>query len=479
MKFFNAETRRGRYAEEYIIEADRRLSRSVIWEFQRQYFLANGLKAWQEGVVPHYISSNPYLARTNGRIVLGYLRDSAAVSGVLDAEQPVYIVELGAGSGRLAYHFLTRFFPLLKQSPLASLDVRYVMTDFVPEILVFWQRHERFRPWIEAGMLDFALFDAADLRPITLVNSKKTLAPEAVTNPLILIANYFFDSIPQDSFVIEDGQLGENLLTVYSSEAEVNTADPAVWERLRLAYEAFPIRQPYYDVATYNLILEDYEAVMPDTALTFPNVALDCLRFWQGYGGGRNLLLSGDWGYTLAESLVGQDEPLPNMHGSFSLMVNYDAIKQYVLMEDGLVLHPPHYQDNLQVGAYLLGERPQDGLETQLAFSESVSAGGPDDFYGLKTALEGKYEGLSLAQLLSFLRLSSWDAEIFGECYPALLAKVGKVSPAWFGDIYAVLGEVWQGYLPLGEGDAVAEQIGRLLKAMGYKERTAEFFSEL
>jgi hypothetical protein len=56
---------------------------------------------------------------------------------------------------------------------------------------------------------------------------------------------------------------------------------------------------------------------------------------------------------------------------------------------------------------------------------------------------------------------------------------VGKVSPAWFGDIYAVLGEVWQGYLPLGAGDDVAEQIGRLLKAMGYENRTAEFFREL
>lgn len=469
---------------EYIIAADQRLSRSVIWEIQRAYFLANGMRAWQDNVVPHYISSNPYIARTYGRIVLGYLRDFTAVPGALNLDEPIYIIELGSGSGRLAYHFLTRFFPLLKRSPLANLDVRYVMTDFVPEIVEFWQQHERFQPWIEAGILDVGLFDAADLRPVTLRNSRKTLLPESVQNPLILIANYFFDSIPQDCFTVEDGQLCENLLTVYSSEREVDTTDAAVWEQLRLNYESFPLQQPYYAVEAYNLILENYEAIMPDTALTFPNLALDCLRFWQGYGEGRNLLLSGDWGYTLAESLVGQEAPLPNRHGSFSMMVNYDAIKQYVLLEGGLVLHPPHYQDNLQVGAYLLGERPQQAVETRLAFSEAVAAGGPDDFYSLKTTFEGKYEMLSLPQLLALLRVSSWDAVIFEECFPALLAKVEKVSPAWYEDIYETLKQIWQGYLPLGEGpfveeDGLKEKIGRLLEAMGFGDRTAGFFDEL
>jgi hypothetical protein len=302
---------------DYTLAADQRLSKSLIWDIQRQYFLKNGLKAWQDEFVPHYISSNPFIARAYGRIVLGYLRDLTAVQGALDSSQPIYIIELGAGSGRLAYHFLTRFFPRLKQSPLAKLNIKYVMTDFVPEIIEFWQAHERFQPWIEAGLLDFALFDAVDLRPIQLVNAQQTVSPEAVANPIILIANYFFDSIPQDSFAIEDEQLCENLLTIYSSQPEPDLADPAIWDRLKLAYERFPLQTDYYETAIYNQILADYEAILPDTVLTFPNKGLDCLRFWQGYGAGRNLLLSGDWGLTLAESLIGQENPMPNMHGRF------------------------------------------------------------------------------------------------------------------------------------------------------------------
>ena len=37
------------------------------------------------------------------------------------------------------------------------------------------------------------------------------LSPESVRNPLVLIANYFFDSIPQDAFHVEGGQLYESL----------------------------------------------------------------------------------------------------------------------------------------------------------------------------------------------------------------------------------------------------------------------------
>lgn len=188
-----------------IIDADQRLSDSIIWDIQRAYYMHKGLTAWQGEYVPHYISSNAFIARAYGRVVLGYLRDCAAASGALNPDQPIYIIELGAGPGRFSYHFLTRFFPLLKRSPLADLNIKYVITDFVPETVAFWQEHERFRPWVEAGMLDFALFDAVDLRPITLSHSRQTLHPEDAANPLILIANYFFDSLPQDCFVVKDG----------------------------------------------------------------------------------------------------------------------------------------------------------------------------------------------------------------------------------------------------------------------------------
>lgn len=451
-----------------MLAGDQRLSNSILWEIQRQFFLNQGINAWEEDIVPHYISSSPFMARAYSQIVMGYLRDIKCDN--LPLNQPIYIIELGAGSGRLAHHFLHQFHTLLSESPFADLSIKFIMTDFVPETITFWQNHEQFKPWVEAGLLDFALFDAHTPQPLELVHAKQTLTPDALQNPFILIANYFFDSIPQDSFTIEDGQLCENLLTVYSSQPEPDYTDATLWDRLTLAYEAIPLQQPYYEQDDFNQILALYEEFLPDTTLLFPNMGLACVQFWQEMGNGRFLLLTSDRGHSLPESLLDQDDPLPNLHGSFSLMVNYHAISQYVDLQEGLVLQPPHYQNNLQVAAYCLGQTPQDGAETQLAFKNAILNGGPDDFFSLKTALENHYHDLALPQLLSFLRFSAWDADIFLDCYPALREQIKKESEAWHTDVYQTLTEIWEQYLPLGAKNNLADAMQTLLSDMGYEE---------
>ncbi len=459
-------------SNDHIIGGDQRFSESIIWDIQRNYFLQNGMDAWQADVVPHYISSNPTMARAYSQVVFGYLRDCVAAaqssSFSLDVTQPIYIVELGAGSGRLAHHFLHQFFHQQAQSTLAELNIKFIMTDFVPEIIAFWQQHERFKPWVEAGVLDFALFDVMDKRPLTLINSNQTLTPDQVQNPLILIANYFFDSIPQDSFVLEDGQLCQNLLSVYSNQPELNRADPTIWERLQLAWEAIPSAKPHYPTDSYNEILDSYELHLPDTTFSFPNVGLDCIRYWQRFGNGRLLLLTSDRGYTHLDSLLEQDNPTLNLHGSFSLMVNYHAIGQYVALQEGLVLQPEQYQNNLQVGAYLLGQQPQNGVETIHAFESAIGQIGPDDFFTLKQALEPILDSLTLPQILSYLRLSAWDADIFMDCFPTLLTEVQQAEPVWYEDVYEIITKVWEQYLPLGADQTLAQNITRLLNEMGY-----------
>lgn len=456
----------------HLIAADQRLSQSLIWQLQREYFLGSGPAAWQDDVVPHQISSNPLLARAYSQLILGYWRDCATAgqNGTLqlNPEQPIYIIELGAGSGRLAHHLLHQFHPLWTQSPYADIPFKLVLTDFVPQNVAFWRSHERFRPWFEAGLLDVALFDVMAPRPLHLQVADRMLDPAQIQNPLILIANYFFDSIPQDSFVIQDGQLCHNLLSLRSSQPEPDLADPTLWQRLELVYEAIPLAETPYAEESYNQILDEYEAHLPDTTVTFPNVGLDCLRFWRGFGHGRLLLLTSDRGYTLPGSLPGQGDPLPNWHGSFSLMVNYNAINRFVALNGGLALHTEHYQDNLQTAVYLLGQHPQNGLEVQMAFRQVFEQGGPEDFFALRDALTTQLPNLSLPQMLSCLRLSAFDADIFHECFPALKKQLKQADPVWFEDVQAVLNHIWQQYLPLHADDELAGHLDELRAIMGF-----------
>ena len=80
-----------------------RFSESPIWELQRTYYEEQGLKAWQSGEVPLYITNNPMIARAYADIIFGFLQDRSRLG---HTSEPVTILELGAGSGRLAFHVL-------------------------------------------------------------------------------------------------------------------------------------------------------------------------------------------------------------------------------------------------------------------------------------------------------------------------------------------------------------------------------------
>ena len=87
-----------------VIEQNRRLSESFLWTIQQNFYTTNGLRAWQDGAVPHYVTSNPTIADAYARVVLGYWRDWQADASGHDA--PFYLLELGAGSGRFGFLFL-------------------------------------------------------------------------------------------------------------------------------------------------------------------------------------------------------------------------------------------------------------------------------------------------------------------------------------------------------------------------------------
>ena len=115
------------------IESDRRLSESIIWQIQRAYFEKVGMGAWQGGVLPHYISSNPVMANAYCQLVFGLrarLCRGASANGELFRlieMSHCTLLSLGAGTGRLAYHFLTQFYPRWQASPFADIPIKFVL----------------------------------------------------------------------------------------------------------------------------------------------------------------------------------------------------------------------------------------------------------------------------------------------------------------------------------------------------------------
>ena len=465
-----------------ILEQNQRLSRSLLWQFQRTFFDQQGVEAWRRGLVPFYVTSNPFIAQAYARVVFGFLRDCAAIGeenadfAPLDPGQPVYIVELGAGSGRFGAYFLKRLLTLLDHLTLNGVRVQYVMTDFTERHIAYWQAHPALQPLMEAGQLDFARFDAGNDQELVLRLSGAVLAPGTVKNPMVVIANYCFDSLPQDVFTIANGQLYESLITLHSSQPVPDQMDQQFLAGLEITHEHVPATADYYDDPDLNHILKAYQERLPNTFLLFPSAALHCLRTFARLSAGRLLLLSGDKGYSREADLINREPPEIALHGSFSMMVNHHALGQFVLRQGGQFLSTPHRHTSLDICAFLLGQPPGGYAETRLAYAEAIENGGPDDFYTLREGIRKHYNGFTLGELLAYLRLSGWDADLFLDCFPALLEQSKSASPALREEFYWALQHIWDTYYPIGEWYDVAFCIGLLYHAWNYYHEALRFF---
>jgi len=332
------------------------------------------------------------------------------------------------------------------------------------------------KPFVEEGVLDFALFDAEWDEEFKLTQSDNVLASGTVKNPMAVIANYLFDSIPQDVFFIQGGQLQEGLVTVTSYQQEPDLNDPEILSRVEISYERNPVEPDYYENTDWNEIIEYYKKCLDDTAFLFPCAALQCIDNFRLISGGRLLLLSGDRGYSSKEDLLGRGEPGITRHGSFSMMVNYHAIAKYVQKQGGQPLQTAHRHAHLNIPALLLGCHPGGYTETRQAYREAIDTCGPDDFYALKKAIEHGYDSWTLEQLLSYIRLSGFDAKIMLACYPALIDRLDHATESEKQELHRAIQKVWEVYYPLAEDQDLASHLGVVLYEMGYYAEALDYF---
>ena len=150
-----------------LLEPFKPYAASMLWALQRQYFEEMGMEAWRLGEVPHYVTSNPRHARAYAATIMGLYRDLRSMAGAEAVLEPIPILELGAGSGRMAFYILRQLEELCADEGIALDQFRYILTDFTQRNLDCWRVHPRFASYIERGLLDIALVDATSPGPVT------------------------------------------------------------------------------------------------------------------------------------------------------------------------------------------------------------------------------------------------------------------------------------------------------------------------
>lgn len=460
----------------HLLEQQQPFSQSLIWQLQRDYFTQAGINAWRTGAVPHYITSNPIVGKTYAELVFAFLRD-LSLRG--QHTETVYLLELGAGHGRLCYHFFKYFETYYEHSAIPLPPFCYILSDFTEANLTFWQAHPRLQPYLDKDWLDFALFDVEHSRELSLYTAGITLEPQSLAQPLIAIANYFFDTIPQDLFWVKDQTLSHALisLTTDSDPSDLDTAD--LIDALTLQYDYEDAKPPIYaHEPNLNDLLETYRQQLVDTHLLFPHIGIRCLERLRQLSRRGLVLLSADKGEHHSTNLDHHPPPMLATHGSFSLTVNYHAFAQYCTQQGGLALFPRHQQASLDLGCLLLLADGSTYQETLQAYERFVNDYGPDDYFSLKKLIEPHFATLTYRDIMGVIRLSGYDARIFLQMSARLFEILPTLTDNQRWNLFFAIPRIWDTYYPLGESEDLAFCLGKLLIALTFYSEAILYFEK-
>src|SRR3990167_529002 len=226
-----------------IFEKNIPFSQASLWRDQKRYYGEKGIAAWDDDV-PFYITSNPYIAQKYAQLAIAFLEDWIKAHP-LAAEKTFYFLELGAGTGQFSFYFLKNLLSLQQTLKLEAIKICYVMSDISETPFEFWEKHPALQPYLTTGMLDFTVYDLYHSENFTLHRAKKTITKNILENPLIIIANYIFDSIATDVFTVENGVLYEARATFDTDADNLIEGKPKHWEKVSISYQKTPITDHY------------------------------------------------------------------------------------------------------------------------------------------------------------------------------------------------------------------------------------------
>lgn len=461
---------------EMIIDDKKPLSKSMLWEMQKKFFDNQGPDAWIKGIVPQYVTTNPFIANLYAKTTFGYIRDFIN-RGDIDRNSTIYIMELAAGVGRFTYNFLKRFLHIINNSTIKDIKFKYIVTDFSEKNIEFWQNHSFLQPYFESGVLDCATFDMIKDEQLQLRHSGEVLKPGELKNPLILFANYTFDSLPQDTFFVNRGELYEGLITLASKTEEVDVNDRSILAGIEYSYTDNLIDgSKYYEDDNLNKVLLYYKDRLAETAFSYPIIGLRCITRLMKLFNDDIVLISVDKGYRNEKAMLNNSHPYLSKHGCVSMTVNFNAIEQFFKNYGGEALHSIYEHVNVNMSLFLLSKSHDFG-ETKMAYKEIIEGIGPDDFYLIKKGIIPVSESFDTKQLLTFIRYTLWDSKTFLDCYNVFMERFDSEENFPLEELLITINKVWEHYFPIGEEDDLAYYIGTLLTFIGYYNDALYYFN--
>ncbi len=433
--------------------ATSRLSVSPIWQLQKLAYNRLGVENWAKGRVPFLMTNNSRFAAQVADIACAAFQS-----------QPFTLLELGGGCGKFAFLCINE---LLQRKA----KVRYFLTDAAEKNVAFWESHPRLKPWIDQGILQTAALDPLSHNP-----------PRAD----FIVANYFFDSIPQDLFRVEKGVLLEGQASLFSSPfADVEKADwedPSLLAKIRIEISFRPLEEnPYPEFPEAREVLEEYSR-SGDLSFLFPIGALTVIRRIESSSRGDFLILAADRGSCRAKGLpkshrlwgkkdLSSMSLMPSLHGSaFSFPVNFHSIGRYIEKKKGHALFSQSQTADFCLA--LLSNFPQSRCDFGGPLSQIPKAWLDAQPFGpLKT------EAADFKDILKRLEEANWDAALFFSFFDLIVESFAQAKEREKKEMVAGMRRILDRFFSLfGEESLLLERLGQFFTTIGELSEAAAHF---
>ncbi len=459
--------------ELFEVESSKPFSESLIWSLNRHFYEKQGMNAWQSGAVPHQLTSSSYVGKTYASLIFAFLKDLANQG---KTKEKVYILELGAGHGRLTFHILKHLNRLINRSEKTLPKYTYIISDIVEENLSFFLNHSQFQEYLESGQVDVAYFDAVKDKELHLRYSKQIISQNTLQQPIIALANYFFDSLPTDLFYCKDQSLFHCKLSLQSYRDPSNLDEADLLKNLKLTYFNEIVEVPFYEDHSYNDQLDFYRKSIEDAYVFFPHIGMNCIKNLCKLSSSGALFLSMDKGFHELVDIDHVKRPDMVTHGSMSFWVNYHAIAQHCIDYGGVPFLPTFSNFDVELACLFFSSDSSKFIQTINAYHQVVDEFGPDDFNSLKKSTYQKINSIGLRELLALIRLSAYDSTFFITILPRLKQLAKQISFNERKRIEQSLHQIWYMYFYIGESYDLAFEIGGLLYALGFYSKALVYF---
>lgn len=462
------------------------VSQSELWNCQQEFYKKQGIAAWDEKKIPYYVTCNPYIANAYANIIHSYIKDNIEL-GYVKPDTTFYILELGAGSGVFSFYLMKRLFELKTIFSESDVSFGYIMTDCIEKNIEFWRTHPAFGDYINRGFLDFAVYDLNKDQEIKLVNSGDVFSSNTHNNDssFVVVANYVFDSLPQDIFRTKNGRLQQGLMNKKIEMKKYGDNQSMYIDEFDKSFSFQDIFLPYYHEKEFDDILKSWAKQFENGYLTFPIGSLRAIQRLAKIMNNDLLLIATDKAYANHFELYATTKPDITFHGSaFSMTVDFHSIGQYFMQHNGDRYHQCT-QQGITTSAFILGKKIETLPETNQALMTYLDTFGPGDLFNMYRYIYQKLSFVPLEVLISCLNMMHWDPQLFNDAIESIIRQLKSANPVTIQDLLVNLPRVHANFYFMPHSDDTLVNIGMIFQeieaydsALFYYQASLDYFGE-